>query len=305
MALFTHNDAKVLMPKTIADGMIKGAQRSSVVAALSGREPQKFGEVEYMIFDEKPKAEYVDAGQEKSSSKGSFRSVRALPRKVQVTQRFHEEVEWADEDHQLEILKTLSAAGAESLGVALDLGLIHAINPLSGTKVATIDNHISKTTSSVAAATGEADQVIRSAAGLLINRQNPITPTGIAIDPRYTWELSNLQTKLANGDASGVQRYPNLGLGSDISSFLGLQAAQSSTVSAQPEAADTKIRAIVGDFQSGIRWGIQKDIPAEIIRFGDPDGGGDLKRKNEIALRMEIVYGWYVFEDRFATVKVA
>lgn len=62
-------------------------------------------------------------------------------------------------------------------------------------------------------------------------------------------------------------------------------------------------RAIVGDFQSGIRWSIQRDLPIELIRFGDPDGQGDLKRKNQVALRLEIVYGWYPFVNRFAVIE--
>ena len=73
-------------------------------------------------------------------------------------------------------------------------------------------------------------------------------------------------------------------------------------MSGLPEAADTKVRAIVGDFTGGIRWGIQKELPVELITYGDPDGQGDLKRKNQIALRLEIVYGWYAFVDRFAVV---
>ena len=69
-----------------------------------------------------------------------------------------------------------------------------------------------------------------------------------------------------------------------------------------PEAKDTKVRAILGDFQNGIRWGVQRELPIELIRFGDPDGQGDLKRRNQIALRLEIVYGWYAFTERFAIV---
>lgn len=90
-----------------------------------------------------------------------------------------------------------------------------------------------------------------------------------------------------------------------VSSFNGVAASTSNTVSGRPEAADTKVKAIMGDFQGGIRWGVQRDLPLEVITYGDPDGQGDLKRKNQIALRLEIVYGWYVFTDRFAVVEDA
>ena len=55
--------------------------------------------------------------------------------------------------------------------------------------------------------------------------------------------------------------------------------------------------------RQGIRWGVQRDLPLEVITYGDPDGQGDLKRKNQIALRVEIVYGWAVMDlDAFALV---
>lgn len=306
MAVFGTSDAKVLMPRNIADGMITEARTSSTVAQLSGREPQKFGETEYIIFNDFPRAEFVEEGAEKSSTTGGYTSVTSKPRKAQVTMRFNEEVQWASEDHQLSILSDLAGAGQIALARALDLGLYHRINPLTGDVITGWDNYVTATDASVELGSGEADQVIREAAGLLIQRQSPVSVNGFAVDPRLTWELASLQTKNADGSPSGNQRYPNLGLGTGISSFLGINTAQGDTVSGQPEATtDTGVRGIIGDFQNGIRWGVQRDLPVELIRFGDPDGQGDLKRRNQIALRLEIVYGWYVFTDRFATINVA
>jgi len=304
MAVFGTNEAKVLLPRNIADGMITEARTQSTVAALSGREPQKFGETEYIIFNDFPKAEFVEEGAQKGSTTGGYDSVKSKPRKAQVTMRFNEEVQWASEDHQLSILSDLAGAGQVALSRALDLGLYHRINPLTGTAITGWDNYLNATTLRAELGGGaEADQVVRAAAGLLINRQKPTAVNGIAIDPRLTWSLSELQTKNADGSPSGIQRYPQLGLGSGISNFLGVNAKQGDTVSGQPEAADTKVRAIVGDFQNGIRWGIQRELPVELIRFGDPDGQGDLRRKNQIAMRLEIVYGWYVFVDRFSVIE--
>ena len=62
------------------------------------------------------------------------------------------------------------------------------------------------------------------------------------------------------------------------------------------------MKAIIGQWDA-FRWGVQKDIPVEVIKYGDPDGLGDLKRKNQIALRAEIVYGWAIMDlDAFALV---
>ena len=305
MAVFGTSDAKVLLPRNIADGMITESRTLSTIAKLSGAEPQRFGETEYITFNEFPKAEFVEEGADKASSTGGYGSVKSKPRKAQVTMRFNEEVQWASEDYQLSIMSDLAGAGKVALARALDLGLYHRINPLTGTVMTGWDNYVTKTTKRVEIGSAEADADLRAAVGLLLNQETSWGVNGIAIDPKFAWALSNLQTKNADGSPSGTQRYPNLGFGTDVTNILGVNAAQGNTVSGTPEAADTGVRAIVGDFQNGIRWGVQRELPVELIRFGDPDGQGDLKRKNQIALRLELVYGMYAFEDRFAVVENA
>ena len=302
MAVFGTNDAKVLMPRNIADGMIKGSKTDSVVAKLSNREPMRFGEVDYITFNDFPKMEYVGEGQDKASQTTSFGAVTAKPHKGQVTLRFNEEVQWADEDYQLGILREVAAAGQVALSRGLDLGLLHRVNPLPGTVMTNVDSYVTATTNVVTQGTAEADADVRAAVGLLVNSSKSVN--GIAIDPKFAWSLAGLQ-QLSGGQPTGTPRYPSLGFGTNITDFMGISAAQGDTVSGMPEAADTKVRAILGDFQNGIRWGVQRELPVEIIRFGDPDGQGDLKRKNQVALRLEIVYGWYVFADRFSLIKAA
>jgi hypothetical protein len=84
-----------------------------------------------------------------------------------------------------------------------------------------------------------------------------------------------------------------------------MRASVSSTVSGQPEATDTRVRGIVGQWDL-LRWGVQRRVPVELIRYGDPDGQGDLKRNNQIALRTEVVYGWGVMDlDGFSVIETA
>ena len=301
MAIFTTTDTSVLMPREIADGMVKKTQTLSTVALLSQQKPMRFGKQDIVIFDNLPKAEFVEEGADKASTTGSFSSVSAAPHKAQVTMRFNQEVMWADEDYQLGVLDEVAQAGAEALSRALDLGLYHAINPLTGTKIASWTNYAAAT---MKGKNVEADVALRAAVGQVVNGQNPAAVTGAAFDPKFTWALSELRRKDGAGDTSD-QRYPQLGFGTSISEFNSLPVAQGNTVSATPEATDTKVRAIVGDFTSGVRWGIQRELPIELIQYGDPDGQGDLKRKNQVALRLETVYAWYVFIDRFALVKEA
>lgn len=303
MAVFSTNDAQVLMPRNIADGMIKASKTLSTVAQLSAREPQRFGNVDYLTFNDFPKMEYVEEGSNKASTQAGFGSVTAKPHKGQVTLRFNEEVQWLEEDYQLGILREVAAEGQVALSRGLDLGLFHRINPLTGSVISGWDNYVTATTKRVEmTAEADADDEFRAAVGLLVNSPTPKQVNGAAFDPRFSWELSELKKRDGSGETS-EQRYPQLGFGTAVSDFKGIPVAQGDTVSGTPEAADTKVRAIVGDFQNGIRWGVQRELPIEIIRYGDPDGQGDLKRKNQIALRLEIVYGWYVFADRFAVVE--
>jgi hypothetical protein len=288
------------LPKNIADGLFAKTLTGSAVAALSGAEPQKFGETTHMTLTGRPRAEYVGEGADKASTNVAFGTKTVSPHKVQVTMRFNEEVQWADEEYQLGVLSTLASEGGLALARALDLGVFHGINPLTGTAIASIvaGDRIGTTTNSVELTTATLttpDIVIEQAAGLVI--ADGFLPTGIAFDPTYAWTVATARY------ADGRKKYPELGFGGSITSFEALQAYSSTTVSGVPEAsANTGVKAIVGDW-SLLRWGVQKSIPVELIRFGDPDGQGDLKRKNQIALRAEIVYGWGVMDlDGFSTI---
>src|SRR5690606_31589698 len=142
---------------------------------------------------------------------------------------------------------------------------------------------------------------VETAAGLVIG--DGYRPTGIAMDPAYAWTLSTARY----GD--GRKKYPELGLGVDVSAFEGLQASISSTVSGKPndgDANDNGVRGIVGNFQQGIRWGVQKNFPFRMLEFGDPDNTGrDLAGHNEVLFRAEVIYAWYVFADQFSVIENA
>lgn len=304
MALITTETVKVLLPRELDTSMLEDTRKTSTVAKLSAREAQRFGEKEYPLFNDLPKAEFVNEGAQKASTNVGFTTVKSTPKKAQVTLRFNEEVQWADEDYQLGVLSEVANAGSVALSRALDLGIYHKINPLTGETIAGWTAVTDTTKKAALGADVDADAVIRTATGLVINDGTGSQVNGLALDPKMSWDLAGLQT-LSGGQPTGTPRYPALGFGTDINSFMGINAAQGDTVSGTPEAADTGVRAILGDFQRGIRWAVQRNLPVELIRFGDPDGQGDLKRNNQIALRLEIVYGWYVNPAKFAVISKA
>lgn len=294
MAVFGAGDLKNL-PRNIAAGMVTKVRTGSTVAALSNREPMKFGNVDIITFDDFPKAEFVEASAQKSSTGGGFGVVTAVPHKAQVTMRFEQEVQWADEDYQLDVLNSLADAGSVSLARALDLGVYYRINPLTGTEITDWSNYLNSTTNRVSS--GNPDAMVEAAVGLLT--QNGKLVNGLAMDPKLSYALATQRDQL------GRRLYPELGFGVNVTAFDGLPASISNTVSGQDEGPDNGNVGIVGDFQNRLRWGIQRDIPLELIQYGDPDGQGDLKRQNQIALRLEIVYGWYVFPDYFSVIGAA
>ena len=113
-------------------------------------------------------------------------------------------------------------------------------------------------------------------------------PRDVALDPSWASAFST-----ARGTTSELKMYPNFSLATAPASELdGHRSSVSKTVGAVGLiAVDTKTKAFVGDF-SAIRWGVQRQLGLEVIKYGDPDGKGDLKRNNQVAFRAEVVYGW-------------
>jgi len=279
------------LPNHLAAGVWSKGQKGSAIAQLSGAEPQQFGVTQYMTLTAPPKAEIVGEAAQKSQSNPTFAPVTSAVRKAQVTMRFNQEVQWADEDYQLGVLATMADAAAVALSRALDLVAIHGINPLTGAALSGSPAKLLDTTASVeVTASSKPDADIETAVGLALT--NGVTPNGIAFDPAFAFSLSTMR------DTTGRKIYPDLGFGQNLSDFEGLNAAVSDTVSA-PEATvaggayettNPHVKAIVGDWRA-FRWGVQRQIPIETILYGDPDGSGDLKRNNQIALRAEVVFG--------------
>lgn len=287
-------------PTDVANGIVERAKTASTVAALSGQEPMRFGNVDIITFDDDLTAEFVEESAPKGADDAKPAVVTAVPHKAVVQMRTSNEFMWADQDYRLGILDAFGAKYARALARALDLGLYYRINPRTGTQITGWTNYLNTTTKRVEQG-ANADLDFEQAAGLVIGAGYGVN--GVAFDPKHAWTLSTARY------ADGRKKYPDLGLGDGITSFEGVNAAVSTTVSGKAtdgDTADNKVRAIVGNFQSGIRWGVQRSFPFRVLEYGDPDNTGrDLAGHNEVLLRGEVVYGWYVFADQFAVIEDA
>jgi hypothetical protein len=288
----------VTLPSQIVSGIVEKVKTGSTIAALSGRDPMRFGDATIVTFDDDLTAEFVEESYPKSDDRARPDHVVATPKKAVVNFRTSREFLIAEEDYQLGILNKFEEKCARALARGLDLGAYHRINPRTGTVIPGWTNWLTNGANRVPIG-ADADLDVEAAAGLVI--ADSVTPNGIALDTSYAWTLATARY------ADGRKKYPELGFGVNISNFEGLNASVSNTVSGRPEVTDPLVlpdtRAIIGDFQQGIHWGVQHTFPFRMLEYGDPDNTGrDLAGYNEVLFRAEVIYAWYVFEDRFAVI---
>lgn len=293
MAAISTADFK--LPEEYVDGIFKKAQSTSVLARLAGERPQKFGTSNVMVLTGAPKAELVAEAGSKSPTPTTYANKTVTPQKLQVTIRLSDEAKWADEDYQIGVFDDIVENAGIALGRALDIVGIHKVNPLAGTVASTVTEGLIDAKASATLADGKYDEAIEAAAGLVI--ANGYTPTGIALDPTLSFGLATMR------DTTGRRIYPEVGYGQGMTNFEGMNAAVGDTVSGKNELTTaSNLLGLVGQFDA-FRWGVQREVSAHVIEFGDPDGLGDLQRQNQIAIRAEVVYGIGIMdEDAFAKV---
>ena len=284
------------LPDNILTPWLGKVRGGSVLAALSPAEAQRFGKGKAMVFDS-GEAELVSEGGQKSSNDITKTVQSVEPHKFQKTVRMNEEVLWADEDGQTDAVEQILAQIQPALSRALDFGAIHGVNPKTGAVAGSITQKFASVTNQVERAAADKPYANLDAADLLVLADG-FVPSDIALDPTFAASFSSLR-----GQNSEQKLYPNFRLSTEVSELDGHRASVSRTVSgAGVVATPSGILGIVGDF-GGFRWGIQKQIGLELIRYGDPDGQGDLKRNNQVAFRAEVVYGWGIADlDAFALI---
>lgn len=302
------NTSMLELPGTSLGIVTDSALDSGLLPKLVPSKPTLFGPVKGATFSGVPRAQIVGESEKKSGQDPfSLTPFSAQPVKAQITVRTSDEFKWADEDYQLGILDDLVApAIGAGMGRFVDLFAFHGINPLTGSVSAKATKYLSQATKVVTAGGAPTDE-LNQAVGLIASTGTAM-PNGIAFDAAYNYALAT-EVWPTGTALAGQERYPSLGFG-QVENWRGLQASSSSTVSGRPELSDTAIRAIVGDWNQ-VRWGYQRQIPLEMIEYGNPDNiiesdgsPRDLKGYNEVALRAEVVIYMAIGDlAKFALVK--
>lgn len=300
MALQTSG---IVLPRSVALEITQKAKDSSTIAALSPRKPKIFEDETYLVFNGASEAEVIAEGAQKSAYNQTVTPIVGTKFTVQTTTRVSNQLMWADEDNQLEIIDAIQDDQAAALGRALDYVVYHAVNPKTGTALGSGFTALSSTAAkaylgatSLAAAT-TAQKV--SAIDNMVSAVNDLYEiNGLAMAKSFANALRTLRND------SFERLYPEIPLNLNVGNFEGIPAATSGTVNGRVLATASNVLAFLGDF-SVINWGMVREIRAEIIPYGDPDGAGDLKRLNQVAYRTEAVYAYAVTDPAAISVLLA
>lgn len=284
---------KIKLPAEVTQAIINKVGNTSTIAALSPSTPQLFLNEDYMVFNGAAEAEVVAEGQKKSSYEQAASYITGKKFKVQCTTRVTEELKWADEDNRLEIISSIQEDQTKAIARALDYVIYHAINPKSGE---TLSGYDALTAKAVAVMDSEDDIANVDA---LADAVNEYEINGVALSRTWASRLRKLRVP-----ATGMRFYPEIPINLAAGTLDGIPAATSTTVDGVKATEETKVLGIMGDY-SLIKWGMIRDIWAEVIQYGDPDQTGvDLKAHNQIAYRTEAMFSYAVLDPKaFAVLK--
>lgn len=288
----TQSKGTMFPPELVSDLVDKVKGKSSL-AVLSQQVPVAFNGNKEFTFTMDSDIDIVAENGKKSHGGLTVEPVTIIPLKVEYGARISDEFMYATADQKMDILKAFNDGYAKKLARGIDLMAFHGINPRSKTASAVIgDNHFDKqVTQKVDFTTDNPDANIEAAVGLVQGSEGSVT--GMAMDTVMSSALAAMRT----GD--GVRVFPELAWGANPGSINGLTADINSTVS-----GGTDDLAIIGDFTNMFKWGYAKEIPLEVIQYGDPDNSGeDLKGHNQVYLRSETFVGWGIMDgNQFARV---
>ena len=284
-------------PKLVTD-LINKLTGESSLAVLSRQTPIPFNGQKEFVFTMDNEIDVVAESGKKSHGGVSLAPRTIVPIKVEYGARVSDEFIYASEEERISILKAFNDGFARKVARGLDLMAYHGVNPRTGTASAVIGtNHFdSLVTNSVESALNMATANADIEAAIAMIEELDIT--GMAMSPVFRSALAKLEK------TDGNPMFPELAWGNSPSSINGLNVVVNKNVS---DMSTTRDRAVVGDFANSFKWGYAKQIPLEIIKYGDPDNSGlDLKGYNQVYLRAEVYLGWGIMEpDNFARITEA
>ena len=287
-----------LFPETLVKEMINQVKGKSALANLCAATPIPFNGLKEFTFTFDKEVDVVAENGAKTKGGVTTDPVTIMPVKIEYGARISDEFDYASEEVQLDYLKAFAEGWAKKAARGLDLMAFHGINPRTGIASNVIgDNHFDKKVTQTVTIAGSSTPDANMEDAIAMVQGSEFDVTGAAFSPAFRSSLAAMKTD------DGRKLYPELAWGSNPGSINGLRVESNSTISANGSLD----RALVGDFASCFKWGYAKQIPVEIIRYGNPDNDatlGDLKGHNQLYLRAEAYIGWGILAPAaFAWVK--
>lgn len=284
-------NGEAIFPPELVTEMFNAVRGHSALARLCTAKPMPFAGTKEMVFTMDGEAEIVGEGAQKSPNDAGFNPVTIVPVKFIYQHRVTDEFKNMSEEAQLPYLQAFADGFAKKIARGLDIAAMHGINPISGAASTVVGtNHFDAKVSQTAtytAGTSVADDVLDTAIQTILGNEKEVN--GVAMSALFGQYMAAVKV-------NGVVQYPEFRFGGKPAAFAGMGVDINTTVNKKLSAATSRDLAIVGDFANAFRWGYAKNIPLEIIEFGDPDGQGDLKRQNQIELRSEAYIGWGILD---------
>lgn len=286
-----------LFPEQLVPELVNLVRGKSAIAALTQQTPIAFNGQREFTFTMDKEIDVVAENGAKTVGGVTVTPVTIVPVKVEYGARISDEFVYASEEEKMNYLKAFTEGFAAKVARGIDLMAFHGINPRTGTASNVIGTNCfdSKVTQSVVYDAEAVDENIEAAIALVQEKEHDVT--GLVLAPAAKSALASQRTP------DGARLYPQLAWGNEPGAINGLHTVSNATLSANGSSD----RALVGDFAGCFRWGYAKQIPMEIIRYGNPDNDtalGDLKGHNQIYLRAEAYIGWGILApEAFAIVK--
>lgn len=268
-------------PAQLATEMFNAVKGHSSIAKMVGASPIAFNGTDVFTFNFANDVSVVGESAAKPAGDATVTPVQIRPVKVVYQSRVSDEFMYASEEAKLQYMKDFADGFAKKLAAGLDKMAVQGINPATGSASDVIGNNnldyaianYSGGANVVEYTTGtdDADAKLDAAIAKIDS------PNGIILS-------KTMRSDIAGMTANGARKYPEFAWGATPEELGGMKIDTNNTIGSD--------YAIVGDWNA-FRWGFAKEIPLEVIEYGNPDGGSyDLKRANEVLLRSEAYIGW-------------
>lgn len=268
----------------------------SSLAKLSAQTPIAFNGNKYFTFSMDSDVSVLGENEAKALGGATVAPVTIVPIKFEYGARVSNEFMYGSEEVGLQILDSFRTGFANKVAKGFDIAAFHGINPKTGALATTaiptnyFDNLVTASSTFDAA---KPDESLDAAYEVALAADADVT--GMALSRTY----ANILSKLYVGTNENKNRlYPELRFGANPAAIQGVPADVNSTIEKIVTGAATTDYAILGDFANAFKWGYSKEIPLEVIEYGDPDNtGSDLKGHNQVYLRSEVYIGWGILDN--------